>query len=91
MRIKALNTLYQFPLSDELTSKNSEGIRKGLLSALADDDEQLAVSQHLVILGNVYIQSGTSLGQNYKDNVLSPQLESNSEPVVPHTSWILSV
>ena len=78
MRIKALNTLYQFPLSDELTSKNSEGIRKGLLSALADDDEQLAVSQHLVILGNVYIQSGTSLGQNYKDNILSPQLESNS-------------
>ena len=78
MRIKALNTLYQFPLSDELTSKNSEGIRKGLLSALADDDEQLAVSQHFVILGNVYIQSGTSLGQNYKDNILSPQLESNS-------------
>ena len=78
MRIKALNTLYQFPLSDELTSKNSEGIRKGLLSALADDDEQLAVSQHLDILGNVYIQSGTSLGQNYKDNILSPQLESNS-------------
>jgi len=78
VRIKALNTLYQFPLSDELTSKNSEGIRKGLLSALADDDEQLAVSQHLDILGNVYIQSGTSLGQNYKDNILSPQLESNS-------------
>jgi len=78
VRIKALNTLYQFPLSDELTSKNSEGIRKGLLSALADDDEQLAVSQHLVILGNAYIQSGTSLGQNYKDNILSPQLESNS-------------
>ncbi|XP_074617585.1 protein broad-minded-like isoform X1 [Acropora palmata] len=42
VRIKALNTLYQFPLSDELTSKNSEGIRKGLLAALADDDEQLA-------------------------------------------------
>lgn len=45
VRIKALNTLYQFPLSDELTSKNSEGIRKGLLAALADDDEQLAVNQ----------------------------------------------
>lgn len=45
VRISALNTLYQFPLSDELTSKNSEGIRKGLLSALADDDEQLAVRQ----------------------------------------------
>lgn len=42
VRIKALNTLYQFPLSDELTSKNSEGIRKGLLAALADDDEQLS-------------------------------------------------
>lgn len=43
MRINALNTLYQFPLSDELTSKNSEGIRKGLLAALADGDEHLAV------------------------------------------------
>ncbi|KAJ7369401.1 hypothetical protein OS493_039340 [Desmophyllum pertusum] len=39
VRINALNTLYQFPLSDELTSKNSDGIRKGLLAALADDDE----------------------------------------------------
>lgn len=45
MRINALNTLYQFPLSDELTSKNSEGIRKGLLAALADGDEHLAVCQ----------------------------------------------
>ena len=43
VRINALNTLYQFPLSDELTSKNSEGIRKGLLAALADGDEHLAV------------------------------------------------
>ena len=43
VRISALNTLYQFPLSDELTSKNSDGIRKGLLAALADEDEQLAV------------------------------------------------
>lgn len=43
MRINALNTLYQFPLSDELTSTNSEGIRKGLLAALADGDEHLAV------------------------------------------------
>lgn len=42
VRINALSTLYQFPLSDELTSKNSEGIRKGLLAALADEDEQLA-------------------------------------------------
>jgi len=43
VRLNALNTLYQFPLSDELTSKNSDGIRKGLLAALADDDQQLAV------------------------------------------------
>lgn len=42
VRINALNTLYQFPLSDELTSKNSEGIRKGLLAALADGDEHLS-------------------------------------------------
>ena len=42
VRLNALNTLYQFPLSDELSSKNSDGIRKGLLAALADEDEQLA-------------------------------------------------
>lgn len=47
VRINALNTLYQFPLSDELTSKNSDGIRKGLLAALADEDEQLAVCSNL--------------------------------------------
>lgn len=47
VRINALNTLYQFPLSDELTSKNSDGIRKGLLAALADEDEQLAVCLNL--------------------------------------------
>ena len=47
VRLNALNTLYQFPLSDELSSKNSDGIRKGLLAALADEDQQLAVCSNL--------------------------------------------
>ena len=63
MRINALNTLYQFPLSDELTSKNSDGIRKGLLAALADDDEQLAVCSNLtnfiIIIDLFYVIQST--------------------------------
>ena len=61
VRLNALNTLYQFPLSDELTSKNSDGIRKGLLAALADDDEQLAVSSILCFKNTLHLLPKSSL------------------------------
>lgn len=64
VRLNALNTLYQFPLSDELTSKNSDGIRKGLLAALADEDEQLAVCSNLCFKDKIlYIFLQTSVRQ----------------------------
>jgi len=44
LKIEALTSLAQVPQSDIITSEHWPAIRKGLLAALADDDDHLSVS-----------------------------------------------
>ena len=48
VQFETLSLLYQVPQSDVIASESWAGIRKGLLAALADEDEQLAVSNMLI-------------------------------------------